>query len=255
VSRLNRWEGLTDGPLIVAAVLFLATYAWPILDSHLVSGAAIACRVLNAVVWVLFAVDFVVRLVLAEHRRRYLLSNWLDVIVLALPMLRPLRVFRAVLALNLLTHRGGAFVRGRVVASVGVAVAVVGFVAALSVLDAERANPQANIRSFADAGWWAVTTITTVGYGDRYPTTGQGRLVAGALMLTGIALLGVITAALASWFVERLAEVEAAEERTGSDIAELTAQVAALREEFQAHRGNTADGPPPRQSHRPPLPR
>jgi voltage-gated potassium channel len=56
----------------------------------------------------------------------------------------------------------------------------------------------ANIKTFGDALWWALSTMTTVGYGDRYPTTGEGRLVAGGLMLAGVALLGVITASLAS---------------------------------------------------------
>jgi voltage-gated potassium channel len=89
-------------------------------------------------------------------------------------------------------------------------------------LDAERTNPDANIRSYGDALWWAGTTITTVGYGDRYPTTGGGRLVGFGLMLGGIALLGVITAALASWFVEKTAEIRAAEEERSEDRTEAS---------------------------------
>jgi voltage-gated potassium channel Kch len=58
-------------------------------------------------------------------------------------------------------------------------------------LDAERADARANIRSFDDALWWSATTITTVGYGDHYPVTAQGRLVAAGLMLGGIALLAI----------------------------------------------------------------
>ena len=97
------------------------------------------------------------------------------------------------------------------------------FVTALAMLDAERGVHDANITSFPDAMWWGGTTITTVGYGDRYPVTGEGRLVAVALMLTGIALLGVITAALASWFVERIGAVEAAEVETQQDLARVLA--------------------------------
>jgi voltage-gated potassium channel len=66
------------------------------------------------------------------------------------------------------------------------------FVAALAVLQAERGHPGGNIESFGDALWWAVTTVTTVGYGDRFPVTTTGRFVAGGLMLAGIALLGVV---------------------------------------------------------------
>jgi voltage-gated potassium channel len=230
--RLARWQDRTDEPLVVAAVVFLAGYAWPILDPGLPGGLTTACRCVDVIIWVVFAVDLAVRLWLTEHRWRYLLSNWLDVIALALPMLRPLRVLRAVLALSVLGRRSGTFTRGRVVVSVVGAVAVVGFVASLAVLDAERRNPQANIKTFGDATWWALSTVATVGYGDRYPTTGPGRAVAAALMVTGIAMLGVITAALASWFVERIAEVRAAEQTTEHTIATLTAEVQALRREL-----------------------
>jgi len=108
----------------------------------------------------------------------------------------------------------------------------------VAVLDAERDSPEANITSFPDALWWAATTVTTVGYGDRFPTTGEGRWVAVGLMLAGIALLGVVTAALASWFVERLNRVEAAGAETRDDLAELTAEVRRLRAAIDERRGS-----------------
>jgi hypothetical protein len=89
------------------------------------------------------------------------------------------------------------------------------FCAALAVLDAERRNPEANISDFGDAMWWAVTTLTTVGYGDRYLTTGPGRLVAFGLMVAGIALLGTVTATLASWLVDQVSRTE---DREVSDL-------------------------------------
>ena len=72
----------------------------------------------------------------------------------------------------------------------------------VAVLDAERGAAHANITSFGDSLWWAATTITTVGYRDRYPVTTQGRLVAVVLM-RGIALLSVLTAGIAAWFVRQ----------------------------------------------------
>jgi voltage-gated potassium channel len=236
-ARRERWEARTELPLVVAAVVFLGVYAWPILDPRLAGGARDACTGVALVVWVAFGADFVARLGMAEHRRRFVRTNWLDVVTLAVPMLRPLRALRVVIALNMLARRTGGFARGRVVASVSAAVAVVSFVAALAMLDAERANPDANIKSFGDAAWWAAATVPTVGYGDRYPTTTQGRLIAVGLMLTGIALLGVVTAAMASWFVEKMTEVtEAAEQRTEAEVADLMVEVRALREELAAHR-------------------
>ncbi|GAB3686124.1 potassium channel family protein [Angustibacter aerolatus] len=239
-TRRERWEDHADGPLVGAAVAFLAAYAWPILQPDLPGWGRTACHVVTVLVWVAFAVDLAVRVSLSDDRLRFLRRNWVDVVTLALPMLRPLRALRVVVALSVLGRRGGAFARGRVVASVVATVAVVGFVAALAVLDAERGRPGANIEGFADASWWAVTTVTTVGYGDRFPVTAAGRAVAVGLMVTGIALVGVVTAALASWFVDRLSEVQAAEDRTGDQMDELAAEVRALRREVQAMREQAA---------------
>jgi voltage-gated potassium channel len=66
----------------------------------------------------------------------------------------------------------------------------------------ERGVEGSNIKNFGDGLWWAVTTVTTVGYGDRFPTTSTGRVLAVCLMLVGISLMGVITASVAAWFVK-----------------------------------------------------
>ncbi len=85
----------------------------------------------------------------------------------------------------------------------GTAVVAVGL-GSLAVLDAERSAPEANITSFGDALWWSATTVTTVGYGDRFPVTTEGRLVAVVLMLLGIAVVSSVTAAVASWFLSQV---------------------------------------------------
>ncbi len=105
-------------------------------------------------------------------------------------------------------------------------------VAALAALDAERGADGGNINSFGDALWWAMTTVTTVGYGDQFPVTPTGRFVAAGLMLAGIALLGVVTASLASWLIDRVAEVEEeSQAATRRDVHELAEEVLALRRE------------------------
>jgi voltage-gated potassium channel len=249
VSDLRRreWERRTSRPLVFAALVFLAAYAWPILQPGLPRWADVACRVATVVVWVLFGIDFAVRLALAERRAAFVRSNWLDVLTLVLPFLRPLRVLRVVLALNVLGRRAGAFARGRVVGSVVASVAVVGLIAALAVLDAERGRPGANIETFGDALWWAAVTIATVGYGDRFPITTEGRFVAVGLMATGITMLGVVTAALASWFVEKLSQVEEAEVQTEQGLADLAAELRGLRDEIQSLRASLElDGQPDR---------
>jgi voltage-gated potassium channel len=128
--------------------------------------------------------------------------------------------------------------RGRVVFYVVGSVVLIGFVASLAVLEAERYAPDASITTFGEAVWWTITTISTVGYGDRYPVTAEGRLVAASLMVAGIALLGVVTASLASWFVENLRRSGAAVEReldeVSADVNRAEAQLAAVLAELRA---------------------
>jgi len=125
------------------------------------------------------------------------------------------------------------------------------FLAALAELDAERDAADATITTFGDALWWSLATVTTVGYGDAYPVTATGRLVAGGLMLAGIALLGVVTASLASWLVQRVSEIEEeSEAATRRDLALLRTELAALRRELETRdrvpqrdgRGSGGDG-------------
>jgi voltage-gated potassium channel len=112
------------------------------------------------------------------------------------------------------------------------------FVASLAVLDAERDAPDASITTFGDAVWWTITTISTVGYGDRYPITLEGRLVAATLMVAGIALLGVVTGSIASWFVETLRRSSAGVERelevVSADVDRTEAQLQAVLTELRS---------------------
>jgi voltage-gated potassium channel len=212
-ALMHRWERASEWPLMVAAVVFLAAYAVPILDPDLPSWLLDLCRSLSWITWGIFVVDIVVRLFLADERLRYLVRHWYDVLVLALPLLRPLRLLRLIPLLSVLNRRATMRLRGRVGVYVVGGASLLAFCAALAVLDAERSSPDANISDFGDAIWWAVTTMTTVGYGDHYPVTPAGRLVAFGLMIGGIALLGTVTATLASWLVETVAaEKEQAED-------------------------------------------
>jgi voltage-gated potassium channel len=101
------------------------------------------------------------------------------------------------------------------------------------------------IHDFGAAIWWAIVTVTTVGYGDKVPMTGPGKFVAVALMLTGIGLLGVLTATVASFFVQQQHSEElAAMKEQLQEIRELLAAVAP--EKPMAHVGSVeGDAPPP----------
>lgn len=100
----------------------------------------------------------------------------------------------------------------------------------LALTDAERGQPGSTIDSVGDGLWWAVVTVTTVGYGDTYPVTTVGRIIAVGLMIGGIAVLGLVTATLASWLVERVTESNDAERAASrSQVAELGAELRELR--------------------------
>jgi voltage-gated potassium channel len=151
--------------------------------------------------------------------------------VVVLPVLRPLRLLRLVKLLGVLNRHAGSSLRGQVITYLLGGTALVLFLAALAALDAERGQEAANIETFGDAFWWALTTVTTVGYGDQFPVTTTGRFIAAGLMLAGIALLGVVTASFATWLVERVSEVEEeSAAATRRDVAALRDEIAAMRE-------------------------
>jgi voltage-gated potassium channel len=242
--RADAWERRTAGPLTALAVVFLIAYAVPILRPELARTWHDACQVANITIWALFVADYVVRFLLHVERIRFVRGNLFDLAVLLLPVLRPLRVLRLFTAVLVLTRRTEAWARGRLALYVGATSILLIFVAALAVLDSERANPDANITSYADAVWWACVTITTVGYGDHFPTTTDGKLVAVGLMMGGIGLIGFVTGSLATWIVDRISvKDDDTQDATKSDIAQVLAEVKALREEVAVLRQAQAAEP------------
>jgi voltage-gated potassium channel len=232
-SRVERWEQRSEWPLAIAAVLFLGAYAWPILDHSLSPGWRRAGDVVDYLIWLVFVIDYVARIALADRRGHYFLRHILDLLIVTLPILRPLRLLRLVILLRVLNRRATDSLRGRVAIYVGGATVIILLCASLAVLDAERHSRQANITTFGDALWWSVTTVTTVGYGDHFPVTTEGRFVAVGLMLAGIALIGVVTASVATWLIDRVRQVEQeAQIDLASNIDALRAEVAALREQL-----------------------
>jgi voltage-gated potassium channel len=230
-AQQERWETAAEWPLTVLALLFLGAYAWPILDPNLSGGWVTACGWVTWLAWTAFAVDYVARFGLSRDRRAFVRTNVLDLLVVVLPVLRPLRLLRLVKLLGVLNRHAGSSLRGQVITYLLGGTGLVLFLAALAALDAERGQEGANIETFGDAFWWALTTVTTVGYGDQFPVTTTGRFIAAGLMLAGIALLGVVTASFATWLVERVSEVEEeSAAATRRDVAALRDEIAAMRE-------------------------
>ncbi|MGW7316461.1 potassium channel family protein [Streptomyces sp. NPDC054854] len=242
-SRLLLWERRSQTPLLVLAVAFAVAYAVPIVVPDAEARVQRLCTVTEWVVWAAFAGDYLVRLGLSPARKAFVRTHWLDLAAVLLPLIQPLRLLRLVSTLMLVGRR--ARMAPQVQLTTYVAGAVVGLLmfGSLAVLSVERDAPEGNIKNLGDAVWWSFTTMTTVGYGDHSPTTGLGRVLAVGLMLSGIALLGVVTANIAAWFIARFERDDQVERLQLAAVRELQDEVRALRAEV-ARLGPYAPAPP-----------
>lgn len=204
MTRVQRWERKAEVPLLLLAVAFLVAYAWPVVDPRIDATIASVLRAAAWAVWVAFAIDFAVRIALADARLAYVRTHWYDAALIALPMLRPLRLLRLLALARILNRSAANSLVGRVSTYVLGTAIMSAVLAAIAVLDAEQDAAGANITTLGDALWWSATTVTTVGYGDRYPITGEGRMIAVALMVVGIATVGAIIASITGWIVAQV---------------------------------------------------
>ncbi len=236
--------------MIVAAV-FIAAYAWYIIgDLHGTAGEIAQVVIWGS--WGLFAVDFLIKLVLAENRGRWFLGHLIDFFLVALPFLQPLRLLRVFTLFAVMQRIFGKALRGRIAIYVIGSSMLLVFLSALAVLEAERPAPHSKITNFGDAIWWACETVTTVGFGDFVPVTIEGRVVAVGLMVCGLALVGVIAATLASWLIAQVSIVEEVEaQETRAELTELIEMVGALRLELaqlKVANPSAPEGSPPGRS-------
>ncbi|MYD64633.1 MAG: potassium channel family protein [Chloroflexi bacterium] len=193
-EQLERFERADEIPMLVLALVMVPVLLAPFLYD-LTAEAERILLAANRLIWAAFAAELLARVYLAPRRLAYLSQYWFDVVIVVLPILRPLRLIRA---MRLIMVRRG--VEGSLLFAL-IAVAASAIVVTFAEQDAGGA-----IDGFDVAAWWAITTITTVGYGDTYPVTAVGRSVAAALMLVGIGLFGVLTASVAAYFVESAQE-------------------------------------------------
>lgn len=237
LERLERW---TDRPLTVLALLLIPLLLAPHVFDF-TSETVNTLLVAEYIIWGLFAADLVAKLIVAPSRVAYIRRHWLDVVLVVVPMFRPLRalqILRLVWVVSVIARvidGGQRFFARRGTGYVLLSAALVVLIAAALVTAVERDDPHASIQSFSDGLWWAVTTVTTVGYGDKYPLTAVGRGVAVALMILGIAAFGVVTANLAALFVEEQDDEVRTQLREVSDqLRRLETTLEELRRERDA---------------------
>ena len=225
---INWWTKLSPTFLQVLGVIFLAGYAWPIINPNLSPALHSLCNWTLFVIWVFFAFDYFARLSIADDKRLFVRKNLLDLAAVALPFLPLLRAIRALAAVTVLSRRNRGSRSQQVTTSVVTLAFATWFVAGLAVTEAERHVDGANIQGVGDGWWWAITTMATVGYGDTYPVSPQGRLVGMSLMIMGVALLGTITASIASNFNMTNNEDLADGKSSASDLDALKKRIAEL---------------------------
>ncbi|MBL8113778.1 MAG: ion transporter [Acidobacteria bacterium] len=206
----------------------------------------------DTLVCLFFFVDFLRSFYKAENRLTYFVTwGWLDLIS-SIPMvdalragrlarvLRILRVFRGLRATKIIsTFILERRTRGAVLAATLIAGLLV-FVSSIAILQVETL-PESNIKTPEDALWWSFVTITTVGYGDKFPSSTEGRLIASGLMLAGVGLFGALSGFIAAWFLRP------EQQHQESEIEELIVEIRALRTEVAALR----EGSPSREAERP----
>jgi len=190
------WLTRTQIPLAFLGLVYLLVYSLGVIYPN--SRFQNLFEFTSNSIWVIFALDVLFRALAARTLFGFLKSSWLELITLALPFVRVARVFRAALAVRSIKglmqdrlHATGIYTAALL--------PLTWYCGAIAVLDAESGSPEATITSLAEALWWSLTTITTVGYGDLYPQTLEGKVVAAALMITGIALFSAVAGMFVTW--------------------------------------------------------
>ena len=194
--------------LTVLALTFLFAFSYPAFTDSISDSTNQILSIIQWVCWVAFAVDLLFGLVTSENKLLYLKRHPLEIASVLLPFLRPLRLMRVISFGGLALQKIAVGRQFAITVKVAITTVFVAYVAAVQITITERAVEGSNIKNFGDGFWWAITTVTTVGYGDRYPTTTEGRLLAVMLMFMGISLVGVITASVAAWFVKMSQDAE-----------------------------------------------
>jgi voltage-gated potassium channel len=237
-EALERFEEQTAWPMLVLSLLIVPLLVTPLIV-ELSPGADTTLFTLDWLIWAAFAVEYGTRLYLAPRKGEFVKHNVIDLVVVVVPFLRPLRVVRSARAIRLLrAARGGAFLmrgldaiqdvlRHRKLHYTLLIALVVVVAAGLIISELERSAAGSNIKNVADGLWWAVSTITTVGYGDRFPVTAAGKGVAVVLMLVGVGLFGLLAGTLASFFVER-----GQQEEGRSELQEIGERLARIEQAF-----------------------
>lgn len=195
-ERLKKLERATELPLMLGSFamipVFAGLYLW---DLNPVQERIYAA--IEVAIWAFFAVAFLSKLAFAPGKLDYLRRNWLEALIVLIPIIRPLRIVRAIFWIARDIGRVNRLVTFESLLGYGIGMVLL---AATIVTTAERNADGANIQSFPDALYWSLVTVSTVGYGDHYPVTVVGKFTAIFLMFFGIGIFGGIIGKIVTSF-------------------------------------------------------
>jgi voltage-gated potassium channel len=225
---VDRIERLTKFPLLLLGIAWLVIAIFVL--STDVNGSASKLLVGSLfVLWVIMLAEYVVRLVVTPDTRGYVRRRWVEPATVLVPPLQGWHLV-GMEKMSLLLHEGElrveTILKHHSLFRVLIAVAATLFLGAWLVLLFEDKAKGSNIHDYPDALWWAIVTVTTVGYGDRFPVTEGGRVVAVILMLVGIGLIGTLTATVASVFIKE--HTDSTKEEFKKGHADLGQQLAVI---------------------------
>lgn len=240
----EQWCRRAEWPMVGLAVAFLVVLLLP-LSVSLTAEESSVLRSLDIAIWAAFAAEYAIRLYLVPDRINWIRTHLLDLVVVIVPFLRPLRLIRVIALLLSTGRRASALVISQVLLAVAGLALIIMCVGAVVVYHYERTARGSGIHSLGGAFWWAFTTVSTVGANTEAPVTTIGRVVAGVLVFTGLGVVGCITAAVAAAFVnavrgrpmhEQITEAHDHQRELGAKVDLLTEAVAKLHVEVRAVR-------------------
>ena len=200
---LAQWQKKTALATLLLSLVYTFTFVFPIYWYPVDSTTKSICTWINYISWGLFALDYLIQVKLAPDNRKYIMGHLLALLLVLVPFFRPLRALRALMFTTQAGNKSRqSLIRSLPLVMTGAALLMMVIMGA-AVLDIERTAPGSNIHTPMDALWWGLVTITTIGYGDRYPVTTEGRLVAGIMIIFGVAMISTLTASFAAWILSQ----------------------------------------------------
>ncbi len=243
---LQQWEDWSETPMLVLSFAWLGLFI-----VELVWGLTPILEAIGTTIWIAFILDFSIKFILAPRKLIYFKQHWLIAISLLIPATRIFRIMRFIQPLNSIhgvrgfqllrltirTNRGmrlfGASFQRRGFGYVVGLTVIVTLIGSAGIYAFEREVPGGIITDYGIALWWTAMVMTTIG-SDYFPKTAEGRILCFFLALYAVVVFGYLTATLATFFIDRDAQIDDAELASATSIQALHAEITGLRTDIQA---------------------